>query len=134
MCLRVHTLIVPSQYIYICIYIYSNIDYIYVLILRVRLSVRPGCDADCSVCEKGYSSTLAFTCKKCSDSNTTTMLTVAIVVMVIAAAGGAYLTVYLVSMEPDRIRMTRPHVRLLQYIPLQAIKTLVVLWQILTQV
>ena len=106
----------------------------YVLILRVRLSVRPGCDADCSVCEKGYSSTLAFTCKKCSDSNTTTVLTVAIVVMVIAAAGGAYLTVYLVSMEPERVRMTRPHVRLLQYIPLQAIKTLVVLWQILTQV
>ena len=101
----------------------------------IRLSLRLGCDADCSVCEKGYSSTLAFTCKKCSDSNTTTALTVSIVVMIIAAAGGAYLTVYLVSVEPDSARTTRPHVRLLhQYIPLQAIKTLVVLWQILTQV
>ena len=100
----------------------------------VRFSVFLVCDTDCSVCKKGYSTTLAFTCNKCSDSSQTTMLIVAIVLIVIAAAGGAYLTVYLVSMEPDTAKTTQPHIKLLQYVPLQAIKTLVVLWQILTQV
>ena len=100
----------------------------------VRLSVSPRYDADCSVCEKGYSATLAHTCKRCSGSDQTIILVVAIVAIVMATAGGAYLTVYLVSMEPANARTTRLHVKLLQYAPLQAFKILVVLWQILTQV
>ncbi|CAN0255509.1 unnamed protein product, partial [Ascophyllum nodosum] len=87
----------------------------------------------CSVCEKGYSTTLAYTCKMCSGSHQTIVLVVAIVVIVMATAGGAYLTVYLVSMEPAKARTTRLHVKLLHYVPLQAFKILVVLWQILTQ-
>ena len=92
------------------------------------------CNADCSVCEKHYSTALAFKCNKCSDSYQTTVLIVAIVVTIMAATGGIYMTVYLVSMESDKARMTRLLFKLLHYVPLQAIKILVVLWQILTQV
>ena len=86
------------------------------------------------MCEDGYSATLAFTCGKCSSSNHAAVLALVVVVMVGAAAGTIYLTAYLVSIEPLETRMTLPHIKLLKAVPLQAIKIIVVLWQILTQV
>ena len=99
------------------------------LFVRVR-----GYATDCSVCEDGYSSTLAFTCNECSGSSRIALLVVVVVAIGVAAVMAAYLTAFLVSMEKTEARMTRPYVKLLNYLPLPAIKIIIVLWQILTQV
>ena len=92
------------------------------------------CYTDCSVCEDDYAATLAFTCAKCSGSSRIALLVVVVISTGAAAVMAVYLTAFLVSMEPTEARMTRPYVKLLKHLPLQAIKILVVLWQILTQV
>ena len=87
------------------------------------------------MCKEDYYTTLlAFTCEKCSTSSRTTAPVLVIVLMGGAAVGVVFLTVYLVSVEPGEARMTRRDVKLLRSLPLQAIKILVIMWQILTEV
>ena len=86
------------------------------------------------MCKEDYYTTLAFTCEKCSTSSRTTALVLAIVLMGGAAVSVVFLTAYLVSVEPGEARMTRRDVKLLRSLPLQAIKILVIMWQILTEV
>ena len=77
---------------------------------------------------------MAFTCNACSSSNRIAVFVVVVVAVGAAAVMVAYLTSFLVSMRKTEARMIRPFVKLLNYLPLSAIKIIIVLWQILTQV
>ena len=86
------------------------------------------------MCEEDYFTTLTFTCNKCSSSSRTAALVLVTIMMGGAAVGVVLVTAFLVTVEPAEARMTRWDVKLLRSLPLQAIKILVSMWQILTEV
>lgn len=85
---------------------------------------------DCAVCSEGYAESLSYTCTDCSDRKATVVAFVALPVAVIA--GLAFLT-FMVSKEGDAPPVRRYH-RLKQLLPLQSLKIVIVVWQILTEV
>ncbi|CAM9458195.1 unnamed protein product [Ectocarpus sp. 8 AP-2014] len=84
----------------------------------------------CSVCSVDYSTTLSFTCTECVDSDGG--ITIMIVAAVFVLGGVIVLCMYLVSGGLDGAGKGIIH-RLTQRLPLQSIKIVVVVWQILTQ-
>lgn len=89
------------------------------------------CFADCSVCSEGYSRTLSFTCAECVDPGGGIAIMVVVAVFFLGAA--IALCMHLVSGEMDGARQGIIH-RVARRLPLQPIKIIVVVWQILTQV
>eukprot|EP00752_Nemacystus_decipiens_P002518 g2363.t1 len=85
----------------------------------------------CSVCSDGYTAQLGYTCNKCSDSTGGTLV-VAVVVVVAVAVVMAVIT-YVVSGEVGCMAHGGSLGRLFRKIPLQSVKIVVVVWQILTQ-
>lgn len=85
--------------------------------------------ADCAVCEDGYSPTLAYTCSKCSNGEG---IAFAAIVLLVVAAAVVVVIFHLVSDNRDETN-TR-FKRLTKALPVQGFKTVVVAWQILTQV
>lgn len=83
------------------------------------------------MCSEGYSASLAFTCTKCVDDRGGIAILVVAAVSVLGAAIALYR--HLVSGEMDGARRGIIH-RFIKRLPLQAIKIVVVVWQILTQV
>eukprot|EP00752_Nemacystus_decipiens_P005732 g5187.t1 len=84
----------------------------------------------CSVCSEGYYSSLAFTCNKCMGDGGGIALMVIVGVLVLGAAVGV--CTYLVSAETEGARRG-VLLRVVNRLPLQSIKIVVVVWQILTQ-
>lgn len=85
--------------------------------------------ADCAICKDGYAPTLAYTCAKCSSGDGITFAVLTLTVGVLAVVAASF---YLVS-EPHQTETTL--FRRLRYaLPVQGLKTVVVAWQILTQV
>jgi len=84
----------------------------------------------CSICSDGHSMTLSFTCEECMDTEAGSAL-MAIVVLV-AMVAMLLLFKYLVSGEMDVKKQGIVH-KTLKRLPLQSIKILIVVWQILTQ-
>ena len=87
--------------------------------------------ADCSVCSKNYVSSLNFICRKCYDS--AVGFAIAVVVTVLIAAVGRAIVSYLLSAERSDAGRTIA-VRVAQSLPMQSVKNVIVVWQILTQV
>lgn len=86
---------------------------------------------DCSVCTENYSKSLVFTCTKCVDDGGGIAILVLVAVFGLGAAIALYM--HLVSEEMDGTRRGIIH-RFTTRLPLQSIKIVVVVWQILTQV
>ena len=86
---------------------------------------------DCSVCSEEYAMTLSFTCTECVD--TRGGIAIMAVVAVFSLCAVSALLVHLVSGEVDGARQGLIH-RVTKRLPLQSIKIVVVVWQILTQV
>lgn len=89
-------------------------------------------NTDCSVCSEEYALTLSFTCIECVDSRGVGVAIMAVLVVFSLCAIVA-LFVHLVSGEEDGARKGIIH-RVTRCLPLQSIKIVVVVWQILTQV
>lgn len=86
---------------------------------------------DCSVCSRGYSASLSFTCRECSDE--TVGLIIATVLVMMACVVGFAVVSYLISAEG--LSGGRGIIgRVTQWIPMQSVKTVIIVWQILTQV
>ena len=87
--------------------------------------------ADCSICSKNSVSTVGFICRECT--NGTVGIAVAFVATVLIASLGLAMGSYLVS--PEETRAGQGIVdRLTRRIPMQSVKIIIVVWQILTQV
>ena len=93
---------------------------------------------DCAVCEDDYAAALLYTCSKCSGADG---VVVAILALALASVVFAAVVVHLLSAPVNpalidaRPTMIRTKLReVMQAIPSQALKTIVVSWQILTQV
>lgn len=98
--------------------------------VMLRLSIF----ADCSVCQKGYAASSVYTCTKCSDWSRAVALGVVIVVVILLVALMAVFVAFVASAKSvDSWRKLFSN-KLLRALPLQSIKILVVVWQILTQV
>lgn len=89
------------------------------------------CYADCSICSTDYTMAMAFTCTKCMDSDGSAAIISVIAVLVLGAIIVLYM--HLVSGEMDGAREGIIH-RVTKRLPVQSIKIIVVVWQILTQV
>lgn len=85
--------------------------------------------ADCAICADGYAATLAYTCSDCSSGGGVAFTVFALLA---ALAVVAAVIVYLVSTNDDT-KTTRFR-RLTHGLPVQGLKTVLVAWQILTQV
>lgn len=81
---------------------------------------------DCSVCSKHYTATLAFSCGHCGGEN----VAVVILVLAIASIAAVAFVWYMVSTKQEGTARGRVE----KVLPLQSIKIVVVVWQIVAQV
>ena len=89
--------------------------------------------ADCAICSDGFSASLGFICKICS--NSTGGIVVAIVFVLALLVAVVLAVSYLLSTELDRGTQRRARVeRLMRCIPMQSVKAVIVTWQIVIQV
>lgn len=91
----------------------------------------PSLVTDCSVCSEGHTGTLSFTCIECVNSRGGVAIVISVGIIVLFA--GIALCMHLVSGEVDGARPGIIH-RVIKRLPVQSIKIVVVMWQILTQV
>lgn len=86
---------------------------------------------DCAVCSKGYTAMPAFTCNPCPDRKEAAVI--AIVALTVAVLVLLAFVWHMVSIEQNDA--THDVIsRLRKVLPLQSIKTIVVTWQLVTQV
>lgn len=85
--------------------------------------------SDCSVCSANYTATLAFTCSQCSDGK----LAVVVVILAIAFLAALAFVWNMVAIHQEDATLGVA-VRVQKVLPLQSIKIIVVVWQIVTQV
>ncbi|CAN0042723.1 unnamed protein product [Ectocarpus fasciculatus] len=86
----------------------------------------------CSICSGGYTEQLGFACNKCSESKVGGIV-VAVIVAILALFAGLAVISYVMSGDAD-VGAERGFVeRVARHIPLQAVKIVIVSWQILTQ-
>ena len=88
--------------------------------------------ADCVIFSDGYSASLGFTCKICS--NGTGEFVVAIVFASALFLAVILAVLYLLSTELERGTERVCAERLMRYIPMQSVKVVIVTWQIVAQV
>ncbi|CAB1096488.1 unnamed protein product [Ectocarpus sp. CCAP 1310/34] len=88
---------------------------------------------DCSVCETGFAPSLAHTCTRCSSSRRQGLLAVAVIAALVAVFAIVTIFKYLLSTEVDEGNAGCFHRRILRAVPVQTLKIIVVVWQILTQ-
>ncbi|CAM9202855.1 unnamed protein product [Ectocarpus sp. 8 AP-2014] len=85
----------------------------------------------CAVCSDGFAQSLSFTCSNCSDGKATVVALVALPIMVIL---GLIFLVYMVSKERKRDAPSAgPWHWLKRLLPLQSLKIMIVVWQILNE-
>ena len=94
-------------------------------------NVIPRCP-DCSVCSKTYSASLGFACNKCSDNAGGGIALVVSMGVVFVLAFAAFLS-YMLSGETRGAGQSIV-ARVTRFFPLQSVKIVIVVWQILTQV
>ena len=121
-CLNHHTSTLESE----------PLQYIY----RPPINALPACapSTDCSVCQRGYSPSLSTTCTPCSPSRRQWLVAIAVITVVIVGCAMVVFAVHLVSTSSEDQRGCHIYYTILRGLPLQAFKTVVVVWQILTQV
>ena len=87
------------------------------------------------MCESGYSPSLAHTCTRCSSSRRQGLLAATVIAALVALAVVVAIFKFLLStkvVEEENVGWF--HRRVLRAVPVQALKIVVVVWQILTQV
>ena len=85
----------------------------------------------CGICSEGYSESLSFSCRKCSEDSSDAIFT-SLIVSFVGLGSICILVSYLTS--SDISESNKGLIGLLKkYVPLQSLKILVVTWQILTQ-
>lgn len=89
--------------------------------------------ADCSVCQGGYSPSLSKTCTRCSHSRRQWFVAVAIIGGIVIVCAAVISSAYLVSTNFEEEETTCFSNRICRRVPVQAFKSVVVVWQILTQ-
>lgn len=107
-----------------------------------NLTILPSCVAlppDCAVCADDYAWGEGYTCIECRNATAHTTQVLGIVVLVILAGVLARVLQYLVSLPRptsgrNMSRWQRYITRAYQAIPIQAIKIIIVAWQIITEV
>ncbi|CAM9570296.1 unnamed protein product, partial [Ectocarpus sp. 6 AP-2014] len=87
----------------------------------------------CAVCETGYSPSLGHTCTRCSSSRRHGMVATAVIVGLAAVVAVATICKFLLSAEVEEGNIGCCRHRVLRAVPVQALKIIVVVWQILTQ-
>ncbi|CAN0250034.1 unnamed protein product [Scytosiphon promiscuus] len=88
----------------------------------------------CAVCEPDYSPSLSFTCTRCSRSRSQGLMAATVIAALVIACVVVAIVRYLVSTQLGEERSTGYFRRkVLPAIPLQALKIIVVVWQILIQ-
>ena len=90
---------------------------------------------DCALCETGYSPSLSHTCTQCSSSRRQGTIAAVVIAAIIAAVLSVVTSFnLLLSTEVEERNTGWFHRRVLEAVPVQALKIIVVVWQILTQV
>eukprot|EP00903_Cladosiphon_okamuranus_P017290 g15932.t1 len=87
----------------------------------------------CAVCENGYSSSPAYTCTRCSSSRRQGLMAATVIGALISVLAVVYFCRYVLSTELGGEDLGCFHRQVFQAVPLQALKIVVVVWQILTQ-
>ncbi|CAM9718324.1 unnamed protein product [Scytosiphon promiscuus] len=87
----------------------------------------------CAVCETGYSSSLAHTCTRCSASRRRGLMAAIVIGALVAVLVVVSVCRYVLSAELEEEQIGCFRRRVLRAVPLQAVKIIVVVWQILTQ-
>ncbi|CAN0089674.1 unnamed protein product [Ectocarpus fasciculatus] len=87
----------------------------------------------CAVCEIGYSPSLYHTCTRCSSSRSRRLLAATVIAVLVALCAVVAILRYMMSTELEDRDAGRFHRRVLGAVPVQALKIIVVVWQILTQ-
>ena len=93
--------------------------------------IHPFCP-DCSVCSKRYTASLGFTCNKCSDNAAGGIALAVAMGVVFLLVFVAFLS-YMLSGKMEGVDKGIV-ARITCFIPLQSVKIVIVVWQILTQV
>lgn len=89
---------------------------------------------DCAVCDTDYSPSLAHTCTECSSSRRQRLMAATAIAAIVAVLAIVAIFQYMVSTDLQH-RTTRCfHSKVLRAVPVQSLKIIVVVWQILTQV
>ncbi|CAB1120469.1 unnamed protein product [Ectocarpus sp. CCAP 1310/34] len=89
---------------------------------------------DCAVCETDYSPSLAHTCTRCSSSRRQGLVAATAIAALVAVFAVATFFKFLLSTEVEEGgNIGRFRRRVLRAVPVQALKIVVVVWQILTQ-
>lgn len=88
--------------------------------------------SDCSVCSKNYSASFGFVCEKCFNNAAGSIIFVVVIGAGVSFVFAVFLS-YMLSGETEN-RDRRIVARVTRYFPLQSIKIIIVVWQILTQV
>ncbi|CAM9846642.1 unnamed protein product [Sphacelaria rigidula] len=88
----------------------------------------------CAVCEADYSPSLSYSCTRCSSSRRQGLMAAIVIAAFVVACVGVVIVRYLVSTpQLEERNVGCFHRRILRAIPLQALKIIVVVWQILIQ-
>ncbi|CAM9385517.1 unnamed protein product [Laminaria digitata] len=87
----------------------------------------------CAVCEATYSSSLAHTCTRCSSSRRQGLMAATVIAAIVAIFAIVTIFRYMLSTEHEEGNFGCFHRRVVRAVPLQALKIIVVVWQILTQ-
>eukprot|EP00752_Nemacystus_decipiens_P012380 g10972.t1 len=87
----------------------------------------------CAVCETGFSTSPGHTCTRCSSSRRHGLMAAMIIAALVALVALATISKYLMTTKVEEKNMGWFHRRVLRTIPVQALKIVVVVWQILTQ-
>lgn len=113
--------------------IYGKINHFSLLRISIVCAnyLSPLC-SDCSVCGKGYTPSHGFVCSKCPDNATGGIVLIAIMAIMLLLAFAAFFS-YVFSEEMEDAGQGLV-ARVTHFIPLQSIKIIIVMWQILTRV
>ncbi|CAM9812920.1 unnamed protein product, partial [Ectocarpus sp. 6 AP-2014] len=87
----------------------------------------------CAVCETGYAPSLAHTCTRCSSSRREGSIAATVIAALVSVFTIVTIFQYMLSTQHEEGIVGCFYRRILKAVPLQALKIIVVVWQILTQ-
>ncbi|CAN0573402.1 unnamed protein product, partial [Ectocarpus sp. 12 AP-2014] len=87
----------------------------------------------CAVCETDYSSSLAHICTHCSSSRRQGLMGIAAIAVIVTVFAFVAIFQYMSSTEHEEGILGCFRRRVLGAVPVQSLKIIVVVWQILTQ-
>lgn len=116
----------PRSHLHVCLLPCSRVIGAYVC---------PMCSfTDCAVCDTDYSPSLDHTCTRCSSSRRQGLVAAVVIGAIAAVFAIAVICQYMLSAELENSKTRCFHRRVLAAVPVQALKIIVVVWQIVTQV